>query len=272
MSNPDPAPSPSSIRRTTIESPAGRLAALEARPTDSTPVQGTAVFVPGFNGSKEDAISLLPPIVSMGYCVVSYDQRGQYESDGPTQARAYSIETFMNDLQTVVAVAGESQPVHLVGHSFGGLVARYMAITAPQSVKSLALLDSGPDGASLLHPCLPFFLSWLIRIGGLRAMAEVKHREARRSGVAADRLPWLRHALASEPDRLDELLAKAIPLIVICGEDDYIWSAETQAKMAEDLAARLKVIMNAGHNPNDEQPQATADALLEFWASVDGRC
>ena len=35
-------------------------------------------------------------------------------------------------------------PAHVVGHSFGGLVARAAAIRDPAAFRSLTLLDSGP--------------------------------------------------------------------------------------------------------------------------------
>jgi pimeloyl-ACP methyl ester carboxylesterase len=84
-----------------------------------------------------------------GYRVVAFDQRGQYQSDRLAKPAAYSMRMFTDDLLGVIKVVGNGHPVHLLGHSFGGLVARRVAITAPSFVRSLTLLDSGPDGTSL---------------------------------------------------------------------------------------------------------------------------
>jgi pimeloyl-ACP methyl ester carboxylesterase len=35
--------------------------------------------------------------------------------------------------------------------------------------------------------------------------------------------------------------------------------------MARRLHAPLAIIKDAGHTPNEDQPQATADAMLRFW-------
>lgn len=115
---------PDVARRRTLGIADGRLAALEAAPVGPAPVRGVAVLSPGFTGSKEDFILLLSPLAAAGYRVIAYDQRGQYESSGPDRERAYSIALFARDLREVIGAVGNGEPVHLVGHSFGGLVAR----------------------------------------------------------------------------------------------------------------------------------------------------
>ena len=77
-------------------------------------------------------------------------------------------------------------------------------------------------------------------------------------------------ALATEPDLVATLAATAVPVLVMCGAGDNVWSPAIQIDMARRLAARLEVIDNAGHTPNEEQPQVTARKLLEFWTIVDG--
>ncbi len=131
MTDPYPGAMPESVQRVTIDTPDGPLAALDAWPAQGSPFHGTAVMVPGFTGSKEDFIPMLATIVSAGYRVVCYDQRGQYESAGPSRAAAYSIEAFAKDLSGVIGSIADGQPVHLLGHSFGGLVARRAVIAVP---------------------------------------------------------------------------------------------------------------------------------------------
>ena len=52
---------PDSVLRVFIDTDGGSLAALDSRPVGSA--QGTAVFVPGFSGSKEDFIPMLAVLV-----------------------------------------------------------------------------------------------------------------------------------------------------------------------------------------------------------------
>lgn len=49
--------------------------------------------------------------------------RGQYESIGPDDASAYTRAALGADIAAVLEALGP-EPVHLVGHSFGGLVCR----------------------------------------------------------------------------------------------------------------------------------------------------
>jgi pimeloyl-ACP methyl ester carboxylesterase len=275
---------PDCVTGLAIDTPRGYLTALDASPPKSVPFQGTAVLVPGFGGSKEDFVPMLAPLSASGYRVVCYDQRGQYESPGPPDVRAYTMKMFAEDLQIVLAAVAAREPVHLLGHSLGGFVARSVAIAAPESVRSLTLLDSGPDGASLSRARLLRLAAWLIRIGGPRPAAAASCWAARRAGVPAQRLPWLRHrllstspanlvgmcrAMANEPDLTGALACTAVQVLVACGEDDDAWSADIQIEMARRLGARIVVIEGAAHTPNEDCPAATADVLVRFWAAVD---
>ena len=47
--------------------------------------------------------------------------------------------------QDLIDIANSfSEPIHLIGHSFGGLVSQYAASKSPQSFASVTLLCSGP--------------------------------------------------------------------------------------------------------------------------------
>jgi pimeloyl-ACP methyl ester carboxylesterase len=271
---------PEVARRRTLCIADGRLAALEAAPAGPVPARGVALLLPGFTGSKEDFIPLLSPLAAAGYRVISYDQRGQYESSGPNREGAYSIALFARDLREVIGGVSDGGPVHLVGHSFGGLVARNLVIAEPALVRSLTLLDSGPAGASLLRARWLGLLVGFIRLCGSAVFAALAVRAARWTGVPAGRLPWLRYrlmrtsraglvgmclALSREPDRVDELASATVPVLVISGENDDVWSPRAQEEMADRLNAPIVMIKNAGHTPNEDQPEATAAAILRFW-------
>lgn len=69
-----------------------------------------------------------------------YDLRGHGRSDMP--ATGYSVDDHVGDLEALLATWGVRGPVHLVGNSFGGVVALAFAHRHPQRVASLVLVEA----------------------------------------------------------------------------------------------------------------------------------
>jgi pimeloyl-ACP methyl ester carboxylesterase len=277
----------------------GDLAFLDVGPP--APV-ATAVFVPGYTGSKEDFALLAAPVAAGGVRFVAVDQRGQFESVGPDDDAAYRVPALAAELLEFVASLGLSPdagaaaesgatagsgaaaggPVHLVGHSFGGLVARAAVIRAPAAFASLTLLDSGPAGLSgprvermqALAPLLDshgpevLFDAILGRTPGTPddELTAFLRRRFLASSLTALRV--MGEEVVAEPDRVAELRATGLPFLVACGEQDDAWPPETQREMAERLGARFAVIAGAIHSPAAERPAETARLLLDFWLGV----
>jgi pimeloyl-ACP methyl ester carboxylesterase len=268
----------------------GDLAYLDVGPP--APV-ATAVFVPGYTGSKEDFALLAAPIAEGGVRFVAIDQRGQFESVGPDEEAAYRVPALAGELLEFVASLGAGPgagpsagpgagPVHVVGHSFGGLVARAAAIRAPEAFASLTLLDSGPAGLTgprvdrmqalepLLHTHGPEALFEAI-LGRAPGTPDDELTAFLRRRFLASSLTALRvmgQEVTDEPDRVAELRATGLPFLVACGEQDDAWTPETQRDMAERLGAPFAVIAGAIHSPAAERPAETARALLDFWRAA----
>ena len=262
-------------------------AAIESRPAETG---GTVVFVPGFTGSKEDFVAVLAPITDAGFRVVAFDQRGQFESPAGDSHHPVSVDSLANDLLAVVATVADDEPVHVVGHSFGGLVVRSAVLHDPTRFASLTLMCSGPGALpDDAHPMLST-LEQALHAAPIEAVWQAKEALDRANGLA---LPdpeiheFLHHrfisndpqALASkavilreEPDRSHELAQVVaehdLPTLVLYGENDDAWPVAEQRVMASVLGARVEVIAMAGHSPAVDEPIATAAALLSFWASA----
>lgn len=244
---------------------------------------GPAVLlVPGYTGSKEDFRLLLDPLAAQGFRAIAIDQRGQYETPGPDDASAYAVASLAGDLLALVDELGA--PVHLVGHSFGGLVARAAVIARPSAVRSLTLLSSGP--AALTGPrvqALPF-LRPLLESGGIVALADALDAVTAQLPPELQRPPeeaaflrtrFLRNhptgllamadALVTEPDRVADLAATGVRTQVVYGEDDDAWAPDLQAEMAHRLGAPAVVIPAAAHSPAVENPSAVLAALVAFF-------
>lgn len=70
--------------------------------------------------------------------VVFYDQLGAGRSDRPSDVSLWRIDRFVDELATVRAVLGLDQ-VHLLGHSWGAMLAFDYLRTAPGGVRSVVL-------------------------------------------------------------------------------------------------------------------------------------
>ncbi len=241
------------------------------------------MLVPGFTGSKEDFIAILAPLAGQGWRIVTYDQRGQYETPG-THQDSYSLEALAEDLLAVAATVDDG-PVHVLGHSFGGLVARQATLDRPEAVRSLTLMDSGPGGidgptaeiaqvfAAALES-MPIQDVWDAKVAydaaqGLHLPPDADLAAFLRTRfVGNDPLGLAAFArlLIAAPDRTSELRDTGCPVLVVYGENDDAWSPALQTDMAERLGARRCVIAGAGHSPAAEAPEQTAQVLGEFWA------
>lgn len=76
-----------------------------------------------------------------GFFAVAPDLRGYGESDKPAGVSAYSLARLVDDVAAIVRGFGRQQ-VCLVGHDVGGGLAWGTAMTQPQLVSRLAILNS----------------------------------------------------------------------------------------------------------------------------------
>lgn len=260
----------------------GPVAVLDTGPATGS----TALLVPGFTGSKEDFAPLLDPLAEAGYRVVAMDQPGQYESPGPDTPSAYTLEWLGSVVSAVVKSLGDG-PIHLLGHSFGGLVCREAVLNEPSWYRSFTLLGSGPaaiggprkDRMAALEPYLPHGMAAVYQAVEQVAQADPKWIAAppelkaflkeRFIASSAAGLKGMGDALLTAPDRVDELAAAGVPLLVAHGAADDAWQPATQAEMARRLGARHEVISGAVHSPAIENPPATIDVLGSFWQEAD---
>jgi pimeloyl-ACP methyl ester carboxylesterase len=89
--------------------------------------------------------TLAGPIVSAGAHAVLYDLRGHGKSE--RTARGYTTTSGAADLCALLDALGVTDPVYLVGNSYGGLVAARTAITAPDRVAGLVLIEANCAGS-----------------------------------------------------------------------------------------------------------------------------
>jgi pimeloyl-ACP methyl ester carboxylesterase len=270
------------VSPTRVTAKSGELAALVATPPAEVERRRGVLLVPGYTGSKEDFWHLLPILARRGHLATAIDMRGQNESGGPEDVAAYATDVLAADVASLLAESDE--PLHLVGHSFGGLVCR-AAVLSGAPVHSLTLLGSGPAALGGSRAMLVDFMRPMLNDGGVPAVWEataalvppppeqpaevtefLKHRFLASPAAA---LLGMGEELVTALDRTDELAAAGVPVLVACGENDDAWPPELQAEMAARLGAPYVAIPDAGHSPAVDKPEAVAEALESFWSPLD---
>ena len=278
---------PSSVRRTDIDTEFGTVAALESLPGSGVAERCPALLVPGFTGSKEDFIAVLQTLAGAGRQVIAIDLPGQYESPGPDDPAGYGCEALGAVVGALVETFDER--VHLVGHSFGGLVTRETVITDPSRLSSFTLMSSGPGAIGGARKVNGQILLDTLPDAGIEHLWQTRLEPAAvAKGTSPEILAFLRRrmlmnsevgllgmadGLLNSPDLVDDLAkaaeSVALPLLVIYGENDDAWDPAVQASMALRLDARKVVIPGASHSPAVEAPETTAGALTAFWNAAE---
>ncbi|WP_034296430.1 alpha/beta fold hydrolase [Herbaspirillum sp. RV1423] len=195
-----------------------------------------------------------------GYRVINIDLPGR--PSAPMATNLVSGDVYRDTV--LKAINGESQPVVLVGHSFGGIAVSAVAEAAPAKVKTAVYLAAylPQDGESMLSLAKQDRDSKAgpaLQIDEAKGMISVNY--ASRADLFANGAPeGLRKAL---PDLIiDEPLAPiATPVkltaqrfgkvdkVYIHTAQDQVVSPYLQQKMVAATPVRLEFTLNTGHTP-----------------------
>ena len=290
----------SRVTAVAVPSPAGELSGLLTGPSAPSLVDGTpaispasapgaagenrALLVPGYTGSKEDYAPVLPFLGEAGWDTLAYSQRGQGGSAAPVGLGAYGMSDFVGDLIAVAeAWAGTTGRVHLVGHSFGGIVAREAVVARPDLFASVTLFCSGRavhDRMNTLTILDPLPTGPGARQQVLRAyfpdmnfdepgVGWAEFQRVRALDTASENLVGIARILSQLRPDTPALAATGVPVHVLYGDQDEIWPPSWYAEEAADLGARESIIRGGAHSAQLQFPQQWADLASSFWAEVE---
>ncbi|MFI1162664.1 alpha/beta fold hydrolase [Streptomyces sp. NPDC020801] len=290
MSRPPTFVPPPGARAYQLRTARGEFAVVDAPVAAGVQARGTALLLPGFTGSKEDFNPLHEPLAARGYRTVAVDGRGQFESDGPEHDEsAYAQEELARDVLAQAEALGT--PLHLLGHSLGGQIARAAVLVDHSPFVSLTLVASGPAQISVSQQQRVKLLRDALEVMSMaevwEAIQAMETPEETDTGAELDpgldgredlRRRWLGNKpaqllatgrqLCTEPDRVAELTALPLPFHVLSGALDDTWPVSLLDEMARRLGAHRTIVEGAEHSPNCDQPLATARALAGFWDGV----
>ena len=241
--------------------------------------QGTGETILLVHGLGSSTADWAPQVAALSphFHVVSYDVRGHGRTSKPP-AR-YSVKQFAEDAASLIEVLALG-PVHVVGLSMGGMIGFQLAADRPDLVRSLVIVNSGPEMV---------LRRWRDRLGILQRRAIVRIMGMRAWGsVLADRLlPAREHAALrtqfverwAHNDKgaylralralvgwtvTDRLPRITCPVLVVAADHDYTpvaWKEQYTALMPN---ARLAVVADSRHMMPIERPEAFHEVLLPF--------
>lgn len=254
--------------------PAGRSSAVE-----TTPV----LLLHGIGGNADTFSGVAPQLAGAGWRVVAWDAPGYGESEDPTaqDTGADSAGTYVDIVAGLLGALG-AERAHLVGVSWGGVIATHVAARRPELVASLSLLDStrGSGTAAEKAAAMRGRVAELEELGGPafaakrapRLLAEdpgpASAAEVERQ-MSQVRVPGYSGAaeMMAQSDTGPVLAQLHVPTLVLVGDEDQVTGVDESRLLAREIPdAHFGLVSRAGHAAVQERPAEVAEALLSFLA------
>jgi len=238
------------------------------------------LLIHGLGSSTEDW-EWQVPVLRRAFTVVTYDVRGHGKSGKPRQA--YSISQFSNDAAKLITalVLG---PVHVVGLGMGGMIALQLAVDCPDLVRSLVIVNSGPETAqrTLRERLAIARQKLLVRTVGLSKLGRARadrlfprpeHASRRNTFVAR----WLRNDQRAYEQSLDATIRWSVSdrlsdidchVLVLAADHDDAPIARKREYAARMRNASVIVIPDSHHALPTECPEEFNRALCCFLSTV----
>jgi pimeloyl-ACP methyl ester carboxylesterase len=194
---------------------------------------------------------------------VSYTHRGHA---GSPHRGPYTFDALVADLGAVIDELGLA-PLHLLGHSMGGVAALRYALEHPEQLASLVLMDTFAEPAGGIGRDWMESAKAKVRAEGTRSMFEmmrgfmadarpeiIERVEHKLTGMDAEAFCSFADELSAYPSMVGRLGELTMPTTVLVGANDTNLVQPAHV-MADGISgAVLAVIADAGHSPQEDRP------------------
>ncbi len=215
------------------------------------------------------------------YDVVAFDLPGHGRSPGKPEDWSFDAAAEMTSRLIESAAAG---PVHLVGISFGSMIAQATVLAKPDLVRSLTLIGTAA--------AFPASVS-----AGMRARAEAIRKDGMKAVLRSSLERWFTpRTMAQRPDLMDRVTKTILaddpavqaaiwdiiadldfhdqlgrikcPTLVLVGEHDPSTPPSVAAELTKAIPnAKLVVLADTSHMATVESHEAVNTELLQFLAA-----
>ncbi|MTH64444.1 alpha/beta fold hydrolase [Paracoccus shanxieyensis] len=233
----------------------------------------------GLLGSGKNLGGIARRLAESGRRVVLVDMRNHGDSFHDPD---HSYAALADDLASVIEAKGS--PADVLGHSMGGKAAMMLALTHPDLVRRLMVLDIAPYAYS--HTQSGYIDAMeAVRLDGLKLRSQADAQMAENipePGVRAFLLqsldlksdpPRWRANLTALRDQMSNLVGwpdapkasfQGPVLFLAGGQSDYCREPQVQAIREYFPQAKIKFLAGAGHWLHADRPTEVADAAAEF--------
>jgi 3-oxoadipate enol-lactonase len=244
----------------------------------------TIVMLHGLGGSMNAWTPLMPMLA--GYRVVRIEMPGSarshkayaMSSSSPNQGEL-SADVLADSVLQVCRFLGVER-AHLVGHSWGTIICQYVAVKAPNMVRSMTLFGGLPEA----YPAMREFMAGRAQVAREQGMFEIAEgisnaalsastRQQQpvtvayvREGVAAqDPEGFARNCIALSEARATTIEAIQCPVLLVTGDEDVVTPLSSARMLQTRLPkARLEVLNRCGHWPMQERTEQSQKLLRDF--------
>jgi proline iminopeptidase len=237
--------------------------------------------------------------------VIFYDQLGAGRSDKPTDVTLWRVERFVQELSELRRALGLKQ-VHILGHSWGTMLAIDYMLTKPAGVRSLILaspslsISRWLDDAETLKRTLPQSVQDAIARNEAAgtfdspeyqsAMMDYYKRYLCRRDPWPDEVNKTFQALGQSVyrtmwgpseftatgslrnyERAEQLKILNLPVLFTAGRYDEATPATAEYYRSLVPKAKLRIFENSGHLTMEDEPEAYVQAVRDFLHEVESR-
>jgi len=238
----------------------------------------------------------IAPLAAAGFRVIVPDQRGYNRSGKPRGVRWYALAELTSDVIAIADQLGQRK-IFLAGHDYGAAVAWSAALTHPQRIARLAILNV-PHPSVMRHflmhnkkqmrrswymfffqiPFLPEALfsanhfrmgTWTLerssRAGTFTCEDFAQYRAAwSEPGAVTAMIDWYRAAFRYRAHFADRSVR--VPTRILWGERDRFLAFEMAVASLRYCAdAKIVSFPEASHWLQHEQPARVSELLIEFF-------
>lgn len=228
------------------------------------------VLIPGLDGITEFFADIIPELTPQ-YRVVQYYLPLAWEAKNA--GKDYTFEYLASDLKDVLDEL-RIEKAHVVGESFGGVVAQTFAIEYPERLEKLILISTAPKFEltkkdRYLLPVFPLMPQALFARDHVKEVCEpgdprwAKELFIRNASWADHASVAARARIVSRVDLTARVKDIKAPTLLVVGADDT-WTGEISRRMLEMLPDGRMVNIPGGHLCHMVSPKEFSNTAIEF--------